>query len=95
MSTPYVVCQCEELRAENARLREQQEPVAWKHTCNALCVNGLELWIDKCPHCGKPRQKHPAEDAEDAKYKETLQYLAKEYAGTDPGEVAFNALMEK
>lgn len=30
------------------------EAVAWKHACNALCVDGLELWIDRCPHCGKP-----------------------------------------
>lgn len=28
--------------------------VAWKHTCNALCVDDLELWVDRCPHCGKP-----------------------------------------
>lgn len=34
---------------------QQGEHVAWKHTCNALCVDGLELWIDSCPHCGKPR----------------------------------------
>lgn len=36
-------------------LAQQQQPVAWKHACNALCVDGLELWIDACPHCGKPR----------------------------------------
>lgn len=27
---------------------------AWTHVCNALCVNDLELWCDRCPHCGKP-----------------------------------------
>lgn len=33
----------------------QQEPVAWKHDCAALLTNDVELWIDQCPHCGKPR----------------------------------------
>lgn len=31
------------------------EPVEWKHDCSALCVNNLRLWVDRCPHCGKPR----------------------------------------
>ena len=31
------------------------EPVAWKHDCAALLTNDVELWIDACPHCGKPR----------------------------------------
>ena len=39
-------------QAEIAELKYQ--PVAWKHVCNALCVNDLELWIARCPHCGKP-----------------------------------------
>ena len=30
-------------------------PVAWKHDCAALLTNNVELWIDACPHCGKPR----------------------------------------
>ena len=30
-------------------------PVAWKHDCAALLTNDVELWIDACPHCGKPR----------------------------------------
>lgn len=33
------------------------EPVAWKHDCAALLTNDVELWIDHCPHCGKPRTK--------------------------------------
>lgn len=33
----------------------EQEPVAWKHDCAALLTNDVELWIDACPHCGKPR----------------------------------------
>lgn len=31
------------------------EPVAWKHDCAALLMNDVELWIDACTHCGKPR----------------------------------------
>ena len=31
------------------------EPGAWKHDCAALLTNDVELWIDACPHCGKPR----------------------------------------
>ena len=42
-------------RVEQAK---PQEPVAWTHVCNALCVNDLELWVNSCPHCGKPRT-HP------------------------------------
>lgn len=34
--------------------QSMQEPVAWKHDCAALCTNGVELWVDRCPHCGKP-----------------------------------------
>ena len=30
------------------------ELVAWKHDCAALLANDVELWIDACPHCGKP-----------------------------------------
>ncbi len=32
-----------------------EEPAAWKHDCAALLTNDVELWIDACPHCGKPR----------------------------------------
>jgi len=28
---------------------------AWKHDCSALLTNDIELWINSCPHCGKPR----------------------------------------
>ena len=30
----------------------------WTHSCNALCVE-IELWIDRCPHCGRPAPKAP------------------------------------
>ena len=26
----------------------------WKHGCASMCTN-ITLWIDRCPHCGKPR----------------------------------------
>jgi hypothetical protein len=39
------------------------EPMAWKHDCAALCTNDVELWIDACPHCGKPRTAPPAAPA--------------------------------
>ena len=47
----------------------QPEPVdvgsvGWKHDCAALCANDIELWIDRCPHCGKPHHNHPPTDDE-------------------------------
>ena len=35
------------------------EVVAWHHGCNVLCAD-IDLWIDRCPHCGKPRPAAPA-----------------------------------
>ena len=43
-----------ELESELAQQQDAQ-PVAWKHDCAALLTNDVELWIDACPHCGKPR----------------------------------------
>ena len=46
------------------------DPVAWKHDCAALLTNDVELWIDACPHCGKPRnapqpvERDPLSDAQ-------------------------------
>ena len=34
----------------------------WKHSCNALCVDGVELWIPQCPHCGKPAPTPPVSE---------------------------------
>ncbi len=45
----------EQIDAANAL---RAESVAWKHDCDALCM-GIEQWIAKCPHCGKPRSTHP------------------------------------
>ena len=41
--------------ALRAALAADDEPVAWKHDCAALLQNDVELWVDRCPHCGKPR----------------------------------------
>lgn len=52
------------LRAAIEQALTPGEPVAWKHDCAALLTNDVELWIDACPHCGKPRpapQPKPAE----------------------------------
>lgn len=46
-----------ERKAAESALQSAQ-PVAWTHSCNALCTDGLELWCDHCPHCGKPRTTH-------------------------------------
>ena len=42
------------IAAYEAKLREENEPVYWTHSCNVLCLDNVELWIDRCPHCGKP-----------------------------------------
>ena len=38
----------------NGALAAPAQPVAWLHDCAALLTNDVELWIDACPHCGKP-----------------------------------------
>ena len=38
-----------------AARERQANYVAWKHDCNALLIGDLELWVENCPHCGKPR----------------------------------------
>ena len=43
-----------ELESELAQ-QQDAEPVAWNHDCVALLTNDVELWVDSCPHCGKPR----------------------------------------
>lgn len=48
----------EAIESLRTALAQQGDPVAWRHNCNALCTDGLELWIDHCPHCGKPRTTH-------------------------------------
>ena len=51
----------DELRASPA-----SAPAGWKHSCNALCMDDVELWIPQCPHCGKPAPTPPvSEDRKD------------------------------
>lgn len=33
------------------------EQSGWTHSCPVLCLDGVELWIDRCPHCGRPAPK--------------------------------------
>ena len=51
----------EALTALSELERMAGEPVAWKHDCAALLANDVELWIDNCPHCGRPRAAPPAQ----------------------------------
>ena len=37
----------------------------WKHSCNALCMDDVELWIPQCPHCGKPAPTPPVSEDKD------------------------------
>lgn len=50
-------------------------PDGWKHDCAALLTNDVELWIDNCPHCGKPRAaapQPPVAEQEPAAYLEKI-----------------------
>ena len=40
-------------RKDAERFRE-----GWTHACNALCME-IALWIERCPHCGRPAPKAP------------------------------------
>jgi hypothetical protein len=52
----YVCVDCGALfaAADHTPTKVDVAPVAWEHGCNALLQN-IELWVDRCPHCGKPR----------------------------------------
>ena len=52
---------------------EKQDQVAWKHDCAALLQNDVELWVDRCSHCGKPRTTPPAAQQEESE----AEFLAK------------------
>ena len=46
------------IQPDDSALKEcLAEPVGWTHSCPILCLDGVELWINKCPHCGKPAPK--------------------------------------
>ena len=55
-----------ELRDKVAELESQASPASvpegWKHSCNALCMDDVELWIPQCPHCGKPAPTPPVSE---------------------------------
>ena len=46
----------------NRRASPASAPEGWKHSCNALCLDGVELWIPQCPHCGKPAPTPPVSE---------------------------------
>ena len=63
---PYIL-HCEQaITALRTAIQEAESvvPVAWLHDCAALLQNDVELWIDSCPHCGKPRTHPPAAPAQ-------------------------------
>ena len=68
---------------------------SWTHSCNALCIDGLELWIPQCPHCGKPAPTppvsedrwHPIETAP----KETTQMFVVVAFGAKVGATPYNS----
>ena len=39
-------------------------PDGWKHDCAGILANDVELWVDSCPHCGKPRSAVVSKTAE-------------------------------
>ena len=60
-------------------------PDGWKHDCAGILANDVELWVDSCPHCGKPRPaaaptpaEPPADVARDA---ERLDWLLRNLPG--------------
>ena len=58
----------------NRRASPASAPEGWKHSCNALCLDGVELWIPQCPHCGKPAPTPPvSEGRKDAE--STLEFI--------------------
>ena len=69
------------LEAELEALRSSPASVlgGWKHSCNALCMDDVELWIPQCPHCGKPAPTPPV--SEDRKDAERYRWLRKHGAG--------------
>ena len=58
---------------EAGRASPASAPEGWKHSCNALCLDGVELWIPQCPHCGKPAPVPSV--SEDRKDAELLDYI--------------------
>ena len=77
---------CHPLLAEqwNRRASPASAPAGWKHSCNALCMDDVELWIPQCPHCGKPA---PATQvSEDRKDAERWRFFCSIAGSTEPNE---------
>ena len=61
-------------------------PDGWKHDCAGILANDVELWLDSCPHCGKPRPAAaptPAEAQADVA-RDAARYRLLVAEGTDP-----------
>ena len=61
------------IAAWNRRASPASVPEGWKHSCNALCLDGVELWVPQCPHCGRPAPTPPV--SEDRKGAERYRVL--------------------
>lgn len=64
----FVDAPCAECNCTSQQAPVQGEPVAWKHDCAALLQNDVELWVARCPHCGKPRDTHAQQASEPVAY---------------------------
>ena len=87
-----------ELRAKVAELESRASPAsvpAWTHSCNALCIDGLELWIPQCPHCGKPAPTPPVSEDRwlpiETAPKETTQMFVVVAFGAKVGATPYNS----
>ena len=50
----------------------------------SLCLDGVELWIPQCPHCGKPAPTPPV--SEDWKDAERWRFFCSIAGSTEPNE---------
>ena len=77
-------------RAIEAEASPASAPEGWKHSCNALCLDDVELWIPQCPHCGKPASTLPVQDdRKDAeRYNKLVAYLVSDCTDFDDAIVA-------
>lgn len=65
------------LAAHEAEQAAQPEAAqaGWKHDCAALLQNDVELWVPRCPHCGKPSPSLTAEQERDKLDAERYRWL--------------------
>ena len=84
-------------------------PDGWKHDCAGIMQNDVELWLDSCPHCGKPKTyaaptpaEAPADVARDAWYgsnppslfQATAIYMALLEAAQNPKKLSDERILE-